>query len=180
MYSESEYNKQVPAIHRWVTYRVNKLDISKLCFRLGRAHWHPEPRPQLRQTGPSFLWPGVCVQVRSLKSHLLIINTFHCSVDSLLTSAPDLQGSLLLLASRRALPPVQSFHLGPNQLVTVGGNMIVFFDFWTKECSPISEFFSWYWIKSKKNIFKNSKSLKLHFNQYQVVMHNWKILLRHK
>ena len=68
--------------------------------------------------------------------------TFFLRCDRLTVPEPDLPGSLLLMATRRAQPPVQSFHLGPNYLVTVGGNMIVFFDFWTKECSSISEFFS--------------------------------------
>ena len=44
--------------------------------------------------------------------------------------------------SRQTQPPVEDFVLGPNYLLTVGGNTVVLFDFWSGNPSSYSEFFS--------------------------------------
>ena len=66
---------------------------------------------------------------------------FVYSEAELVTSAPRLQEALVLAATRRLQPPVTGLHLAPSLLVTVGGDTITTFNFWTEGCSSVSEFF---------------------------------------
>ena len=66
---------------------------------------------------------------------------FVYSEAELVTSAPRPQEALLLAATRRLQPPVTGLHLAPSLLVTVGGDTITTFNFWTEGCSSVSEFF---------------------------------------
>ena len=66
---------------------------------------------------------------------------FVYSEAELVTPDPRVQEALLLAATRRLQPPVTGLHLAPSLLVTVGGDTITTFNFWTKGCSSVSEFF---------------------------------------
>ena len=53
----------------------------------------------------------------------------------------QVKNDLFLMRTRSGLPPIEKFWLGPNYLVTVGGNVFVMFDFWTTDTSKNSESF---------------------------------------
>ena len=59
-----------------------------------------------------------------------------------LMEAPTVAESLLLVGTRQNQPAVDYFHLDPHQLLTMGGDTVVLFNFWTDTCSNVSEFFT--------------------------------------
>ena len=61
--------------------------------------------------------------------------------EKLFKTDPEVQESLILVGTRKSQPFVDNFYLGPNYLVTVGGNVVVLFDFWNNNNSMQSEFF---------------------------------------
>ena len=93
-------------------------------IRLGGGQAPDQPGLQQWPAGGADRRPGVCVQ-RGRAGH----------------PAPRPQEALLLAATRRLQPPVTGLHLAPSLLVTVGGDTITTFNFWTEGCSSVSEFF---------------------------------------
>ena len=61
------------------------------------------------------------------------------SLDSIICHQEE--NNLFLMCTRQGLPPIENFWLGPNYLITVGGSIIVMFDFWSTNVSNISESF---------------------------------------